>query len=183
MDPIPDNPAAHSTLLEGPLTPAMRVVLLAGAAATRRVCFIGAAACVLAGWALPALADVRALAAVLVVGLLGTTIAVALVWTGIWIVRDAARDAASSTYQQLTGPISTEMRRRADYEGRFTYDYFLTVANQCLGISQPAFDHVRLLTFGTVVCMLHRQLVFEVRDENGLVVYRDPRYAPPSATA
>jgi hypothetical protein len=171
MEPSPIYRPAPATLTEAPLTPPMKAALLADAVRQRGVCFGAAVTSVLLAWLVPALMGAEQVPVIFVlVGVLGLCVGGMLAWTGIWIVQDASHDVDSALCQQATGPMSTEMRVHRSDEHHVVYDYLLRSGGHCFKVSPSAFRHARLLTSGTILCVMHQEFIIEILDEVGWVV-------------
>jgi hypothetical protein len=73
---------------------------------------------------MPKLPGVRAGAAAAVPELTGSVNGLEFVWMGSRMVHDEGEGAAPGTYQQITGPITAEMRGRAEADTTPQYSYF-----------------------------------------------------------
>lgn len=169
---------SDSTLSEMPLTTPMETVLRRSAMHLRVTYGATAAICVCIGLVqsviLPRSWDVR-----FIFGAMWICFALLVIYMSSLATREIRNDLQVGTYCLATGPLRVVCERQAGIES-ISHAYYLQLDTRQLRISRRIFMLLDRVPAGSIAYSTFSELIFEVRNAAGHVIYRDPVYRPGS---
>ncbi len=158
------------------MTPAMRQVVEAEAFRLRRRLLIMAGGFAALFLLMGLLLQLVAIMSVVAAGMAAIFLGVA--W---WSGGKGRRAVAETSILRTAGPISVGLRHAtadADEDGSAPPLYFLKLSDRSVGIPASLARQLQGLSWATVEHAKHLDLILEVRDTMGQMIFRDPRYQP-----